>query len=94
MSIGWNILGLLTAVASAAAFYATSPHCHWRLSRPRSRPGRIAGVLLAAASLAVWVHAFGAAVGISTALAIWMLAVIALPWLALFAKTAGSTRNS
>ena len=96
VSAGWNILGLLTAVISAAAFSAASPHCRWRLPDRWSRLGRIAGVSLAAASLAVWIHAFGAAVGVSAMLAVWMLAMVALPWLSLFARgnSAGSTRIS
>jgi hypothetical protein len=46
----------------------------------------IAGVLLAVASLASWMRVFGAAVGASAMLAAWMLAMVAVPWLALFAK--------
>lgn len=95
MSIWWNSLGLLTAVASAAAFYAAWTHCPWRLPQHRSRLGVIGSVLLAASSLGLWIHAFGAAVGVSMFLAAWMLALVMLPWLALFAngKTAGSTRS-
>jgi hypothetical protein len=95
VNVGWIGLGLLTAVASAIAFYAASPHCHWRLSHQRLRISDVAGALLAIASLVAWIHSFGAAVGVSTMLAAWMLAMIALPWFALFTKgkIAGSTRG-
>lgn len=86
----WNGLGLLTAVASAAALYAASPHARWRLPRGASRG---AGALLAAASLAAWIHVLGVAVGICAMLAVWMLALAAWPWLGLLAgsrKSAGA----
>lgn len=93
MSIWWTCLGLVTAVASAAALYAASPHCRWRLPHPRI--AGTFGMLLAVTSLGLWIHAFGAAVGVSTMLATWMLAMIALPWLTLFArgKIVGPTRS-
>jgi hypothetical protein len=79
----WNSLGLVTAVLSAAALYAASPHCHWPVPHRWSRGARGAGVLLAGLSLAAWILALGPAVGVCAMLATWMLAMVTLPWLAL-----------
>jgi hypothetical protein len=83
MDAWWNSLGLVTAVLSAAALYAASPHCHWPVPHRWSRGGRGVGVLLAGLSLATWILALGPAVGLCAMLATWMLAMVALPWLAL-----------
>jgi hypothetical protein len=95
LTVWWCSLGLLTAVASAAALYAASPHCRWRAPRGWSRAAAIAGALLGVASLASWIRTFGAAAGVSIMLAAWMLAMIAWPWLTLFArgKISDSTRS-
>lgn len=79
----WTILGVLTAVASAAALYAASRHCSWPVPRRHSRRLGVAGVLLAALSLTAWILALGPPVGTCAMLATWMLALIAWPWLAL-----------
>lgn len=88
MNPWWNALGLLVTVASAAALYAASPHCRWRLPR---RAAAIAGALLGIASLACWIRALGVAVGVCAMLAAWMLTMVALPWLGLLARGKAAT---
>lgn len=88
MNIWWTGLGVLTAVVSAVALYAASRHCRWRMPPGWPRILRPAGVLLAVASLASCIHAFGIAVGTCTMLAAWMLAMVLLPWLAVLVQGA------
>jgi hypothetical protein len=78
-----SLLAFVFAACSATAWYAASPHCPWPALRGRPHAARIAGGGFALSSLAAWISVLGAAAGLCAMLASLMLALIALPWLAL-----------
>lgn len=91
MNPSWySLLGLATAATSALALYAASSHCRWLGLRRWTRGARAAGALLAVLSLVSWITALGPAVGVCAMLATWMLAMVALPYLALLTGTASA----
>ena len=77
-----TIAGAIAALLSAFALYAGSGHCRWRLPVALRRYGKVAGLVLAIASLAAWIAALGVGAGLCAMLGCWMLAMVALPWLA------------
>lgn len=90
MSLLPSNLAFIAAVLSATALYAASPHCLWLTLRRRKRHAVFTGSLLALASLAGWISVLGASAGVCAMLASWMLALIALPYLALLTGTPGA----
>lgn len=91
MTFWLDSLALATAVLSAIALYACSPHCprSMRLQRPRAM--RIAALALAALSLAAWIQVAGSGVGLCTMLACWMLSLMLLPYLVVLGAKRGAT---
>jgi hypothetical protein len=81
MSQALSIAAFATSLLSAAAFYAGSANCRWRVSRWRH--GTVVGWVLAVVSLAAWIAALGVGAGLSVMLGTWSLGAIALPYLAL-----------
>lgn len=77
-----TIAAAIAALLSAFALYAGSCHCRWRMPAALHRYGRVAGLVLAVASLAAWISALGAGAGLCAMLGCWMLAMVALPCLA------------
>ena len=77
-----TIAGVIAALLSAFALYAGSGHCRWRLPVALYRYAKVAGLLLALVSLAAWIAALGVGAGLCAMLGCWMLAMVALPWLA------------
>lgn len=76
------VAAILAAVLSAAGLYAGSRHCRWDAWRRLGRAGTWAGVLLAVASLALWIRTLGAGAGVCAMLGTWMFAMMALPYIA------------
>lgn len=74
-------IALCTSLLSATALYARSPHCRLRALGRLAPVGGGAGVLLALASLALWIHGLGVGAGISVMLGSGMLALVALAYL-------------
>lgn len=81
MESALGLLATVAALASALALYLASPNRAWR---PGSARGglRVAGTVLALLSLAGWIALLGVGAGLCTMLATWMLALVALPYLA------------
>jgi len=77
-----TIAGAIVALLSALALYAGSGNCRWRLPAALRRHGTVAGLVLALLSLAAWIAALGIGAGLCAMLGCWMLAMVALPWLA------------
>jgi hypothetical protein len=82
-----TLIGALTALLSALALFAGSGHCRWRWPVALRRYGNVAGALLALASLAAWIAALGVGAGLCAMLGCWMLAMVALPYLAVLTQT-------
>lgn len=82
MDEGLSMLAALMAVLSAAGLYAGSRHCRWTSWRRAGRAGTWLGAALAVASLLLWTRALGAGAGLCAMLGSWMLAMIALPYIA------------
>ena len=76
------IPAIAASLLSAAALYAASPHCRW-LAWRRLRAGRWISLALAALSLALWIASLGAGAGFVAMLGTWMLAALALPYMAI-----------
>lgn len=74
-------LAVAAPLLSAAALYGGSRHCPWGWLR-LGRIGSWSGLALAALALALWTALLGGGVGLCVMLALWMLALMALPWLA------------
>ncbi|HFK2919817.1 TPA: hypothetical protein ACGY72_000976 [Stenotrophomonas maltophilia] len=81
-TLGFCSLGMLSAMFSALAFYAASPHCRWPRLRRAGRLGRQIGVVAAAAALWLWMAELGFAAGLVAMLCTWMLSAVLLPTLA------------
>ncbi|MBA3930506.1 putative membrane protein [Pseudoxanthomonas japonensis] len=77
-----GLLAVVLAVLSAMALYAGSRHCRWTSWRRVGRAGRWGGALLAIASWVVWMRVLGAGAGSCAMLGTWMLAMMALPYMA------------
>ncbi|WP_313465912.1 hypothetical protein [Stenotrophomonas sp.] len=88
-TLGFCSLAVLSAMFSALAFYAASPHCRW----PRLR--RQIGLVAAVASLWLWMAELGVAAGLVAMLCTWMLVALLLPALAAWHRPAvdGSARE-
>ena len=82
---------ILSALLSAAALYAASPHCRWPAWRRRGAHGNLVGLVLGAVSLALWIGELGVGAGLCAMLGTWMLALMALPYLAW--RTAPASRG-
>ena len=77
-----EVSAILAAVLSAAGFYAGSRHCRWAAWRRLGRAGAWGGLALLAASLSLWIRVLGVGAGLCAMLGTWMLAMMALPYLA------------
>ena len=82
-----TIVGTLMALLSALALYAGSRHCPWQLPATVQRHGTVLGAALALASLPAWIAALGVGAGLCAMFGCWMLAMMALPYLAVLAGT-------
>lgn len=67
---------------SALGLYAGSRHCRWVTLRRLGRVGTWAGVVLAVAAWALWIHVLGAGAGSCAMLGSWMFAMMAVPYIA------------
>ena len=76
------MLAALATGLSALGLYAGSRHCRWVTLRRLGRLGTWAGVVLAVAAWALWVHVLGAGVGSCAMLGSWMFAMMAVPYIA------------
>lgn len=76
-------LAFSTTLLSALFLYAGSAHCRWPALRLRlGRAGTWLGLVLGALSLWLWVQKLGGGAGLCAMLGTWMLALMALPFLA------------
>ena len=82
-----TIAGAFAALLSACALFAGSGHCRWPLPAALRRHGSRAGIPLAMGSLAAWIAALGVGAGLCAMLGCWMLAMMALPCLAVLTET-------
>lgn len=73
---------ILTSLLSAAALYAASTHCRWPSWRRSGEHGNVVGAALGVASLSMWIGMLGVGAGLCAMLGTWMLALMALPYLA------------
>lgn len=78
-----------TSLASALALYAGSAHCRWQALTQWRGTGSWIGLALAGLSLWLWVLTLGGGAGLCAMLGTWMLAMMALPYLA--ASTGAAT---
>ena len=83
MSIFIAIAAFATSLLSAVALYAGSAHCRWPALRDWRGTGSWAGLALAGLSLRLWVLTLGGGAGLCVMLGTWMLAMMALPYVAL-----------
>ena len=72
-----------TSLLSAVALYAGSAHCQWPALQRWRDMGSWVGLALAGLSLWLWVLTLGGGAGLCAMLGTWMLAMMALPYLAL-----------
>ncbi|MGY0557504.1 hypothetical protein [Lysobacter sp. A421] len=79
--MAWGILATAAALLSALALYLASPNRTWRPGAGRDGL-RVLGGVLALASLGAWIAVLGVGAGLCAMLATWMLAMVALPYLA------------
>ena len=86
MAFGLGLLATVAALASALALYLASPNCGWRANVRRGGL-RIVGAALALVSLGAWIVLLGVGAGLCAMLATWMLALVALPYLAWWTST-------
>lgn len=82
-----NALAVVVTLLSALALYAGSPNCAWHEGR-RLRAATGAGLVLALVALAIWIGGLGVATGLPVMLAAWMLALVLLPYLAVWSREA------
>ena len=83
-----------TSLLSAIAFYAGSPHCRWpSLWRWRGTGGWV-GLALAGLSLWLWTLSLGGGAGLCAMLGTWMLAMMALPYLAVLTGSASAVSRN
>lgn len=75
-------LAFSTTLLSALALYAGSAHCRWPALRRWRGSGTWVGLALAALSLWLWMAKLGGGAGFCAMLGTWMLALMALPYLA------------
>lgn len=76
------MLAALATGLSALGLYAGSRHCRWVTLRRLGRVGTWAGVVLAVAAWALWVHVLGAGAGSCAMLGSGMFAMMAVPYIA------------
>jgi hypothetical protein len=86
------VAAFTASLASALALYAGSPHCRWPALQGQRGTGGWMGLALAGLSLWLWVLTLGGGAGLCAMLGTWMLAMMALPYLA--ALTSASTSSS
>ncbi len=84
MALMTSSLGAAIAAVSAVAFYVASPHCRWTRWRRWRPAARLTGALLAVLSLGIWCLVLGPVVGVCAMLTSWMLAMVVMPWLAVW----------
>lgn len=82
-----------TSLLSAAALYAGSAHCRWPALHGWRGSGSWAGLALAGLSLWLWVLTLGGGAGLCVMLGTWMLAMMALPYLAVMTGRATAGRH-
>ncbi|WP_101925862.1 MULTISPECIES: hypothetical protein [Luteimonas] len=85
-----SLVGIAAAWLSALASYAASPQCRWARLGTHRVAATWTGAALAAVAWLAWSLALGAGAGLCAMLGSWMLAAMALPWLALRAPRATS----
>ena len=76
------LAAVATSLLSAVALYAGSAHCRWPGLQGFRHAGSWAGLALAGLSLWLWVLTLGGGAGLCAMLGTWMLAMVALPFLA------------
>ena len=93
MDILIPVSAFAAALLSALALYAGSPHCLWPALRRWRGTGSWVGLALAGLSLWLWVLALGGGAGLCVMLGTWMLALMALPYLALMTGASVAGRH-
>jgi hypothetical protein len=86
------VAAFVVSLASALALYAGSPHCRWPALQGWRGTGGWVGLALAGLSLWLWVLSLGMGAGLCAMLGTWMLAMMALPCLAVL--TGAGTSSS
>jgi hypothetical protein len=76
-----GLIATLAALASALAMYLASPNRGWQPGAGRAGLRAVGGAL-ALVSLGGWIAELGVGAGLCAMLATWMLALVALPYLA------------
>ena len=82
------IAAFAASLLSAIAFYAGSQHCRWVALRRWRGTGSWVGLALAGLSLWLWTLSLGGGAGLCAMLGTWMLAMMALPYLAVLNDSA------
>ena len=85
------IAAFAASLLSALALYAGSPHCRWPALRRWRGTGGWVGLALAGLSLWLWTLSLGGGAGLCAMLGTWMLAMMALPYLAVSNGSASAT---
>ncbi|MET0580937.1 MAG: hypothetical protein ABWY48_12090 [Pseudoxanthomonas sp.] len=84
------IAAFAASLSSAVALYAGSPHCRWWVLRRWRGTGGWVGLALAGLSLWLWTLSLGGGAGLCAMLGTWMLAMMALPYLAVLGGNANA----
>jgi len=88
------VAAFVASLASALALYTGSSHCRWPALQGWRGTGSWVGLALAGLSLWLWVLTLGGGAGLCAMLGTWMLAMMALPYLAaLTGADAASSRG-
>lgn len=85
------VAAFVASLASALALYAGSPHCRWPVLQSWRGAGGWVGLALAGFSLWLWVLMLGGGAGLCAMLGTWMLAMMALPYLAALTSAGASS---
>lgn len=76
-AIAATVLSLL----AMALFYLSSPQQQWRATSLPAVPARIAGAVMTAAALVLWMHLHSAGTAVFILLTLAMSALVALPYI-------------
>lgn len=92
MSLLLPAFAFIATVLSALALYAGSAHCRLRVLQRWQGIGTGIGSVLALVSLVLWGADLGMGAGLCVMLGTWMLALMALPYVAAWTNPASDTQ--
>lgn len=92
MSLLLPAFAFIATMLSALALYAGSAHCRLRALQRWRDIGTWIGSVLALVSLGLWGADLGIGAGLCVMLGTWMLALMALPFLAAWINPASDTQ--